>query len=56
MERVFAVNVAGAFLMSRAFLPSMIAAGGGSIILIASQHRQRRGAPDARSIAPRRAR
>ena len=35
---VFAVNVAGAFLLSRAFLPSMIAAGGGSIILIASQH------------------
>ena len=35
---VFGVNVAGAFLLSRAFLPSMIAAGGGSIILIASQH------------------
>ncbi len=35
---VFAVNVAGAFLLSRAFLPSMIAAGGGSVILIASQH------------------
>ena len=35
---VFAVNVAGAFLLSRAFLPSMIACGGGSIILIASQH------------------
>ena len=35
---VFAVNVAGAFLLSRALLPSMIAAGGGSIILIASQH------------------
>jgi NAD(P)-dependent dehydrogenase (short-subunit alcohol dehydrogenase family) len=35
---VFAVNVAGAFLLSRAFLPAMIAAGGGSVILIASQH------------------
>ena len=35
---VFGVNVAGAFLLSRAFLPSMIAAGGGSVILIASQH------------------
>jgi NAD(P)-dependent dehydrogenase (short-subunit alcohol dehydrogenase family) len=37
-NRVFAVNVAGAFLLSRAFLPTMIAAGGGSVILIASQH------------------
>jgi len=37
-NKVFAVNVAGAFLLSRAFLPSMIAAGGGSVILIASQH------------------
>jgi NAD(P)-dependent dehydrogenase (short-subunit alcohol dehydrogenase family) len=37
-NRVFAVNVAGAFLISRALLPSMIAAGGGSVILIASQH------------------
>ena len=36
-NRVMAVNVAGAFLMSRAFLPAMIAAGGGSIIHIASQ-------------------
>jgi NAD(P)-dependent dehydrogenase (short-subunit alcohol dehydrogenase family) len=36
-NRVFAVNVGGAFLMSRAVLPSMIAAGGGSIIHIASQ-------------------
>jgi NAD(P)-dependent dehydrogenase (short-subunit alcohol dehydrogenase family) len=35
--RVFAVNVTGAFLMSRAVLPTMIAAGGGSIIHIASQ-------------------
>jgi len=35
--RVFTVNVMGAYLMSRAVLPMMIAAGGGSIILIASQ-------------------
>jgi NAD(P)-dependent dehydrogenase (short-subunit alcohol dehydrogenase family) len=35
--RVMTVNVGGAFLMSRAFLPAMIAAGGGSIIHIASQ-------------------
>ena len=36
-DRVMAVNVGGAFLVSRAFLPAMIAAGGGSIIHIASQ-------------------
>jgi NAD(P)-dependent dehydrogenase (short-subunit alcohol dehydrogenase family) len=36
-DRVFAVNVTGAYLMSRAVLPLMIAAGGGSIIHIASQ-------------------
>jgi NAD(P)-dependent dehydrogenase (short-subunit alcohol dehydrogenase family) len=36
-ERVFAVQVTGAYLMSRAVLPSMIGAGGGSIIHIASQ-------------------
>jgi NAD(P)-dependent dehydrogenase (short-subunit alcohol dehydrogenase family) len=36
-DRIFAVNVKGAFLMSRAVLPMMIAAGGGSIIHIASQ-------------------
>ena len=36
-DRVFAVNVRGAYLMSRAVLPAMIAAGGGSIIHIASQ-------------------
>ena len=34
--RVFAVNVMGAYLMSRAVLPGMIAAGGGNIIHIAS--------------------
>jgi NAD(P)-dependent dehydrogenase (short-subunit alcohol dehydrogenase family) len=37
-NRVFAVNVAGAFLLSRAFLPALLAGGGGSVILIASQH------------------
>jgi NAD(P)-dependent dehydrogenase (short-subunit alcohol dehydrogenase family) len=36
-NKVFAVNVGGAFLMSRAILPAMIKAGGGSIIHIASQ-------------------
>jgi NAD(P)-dependent dehydrogenase (short-subunit alcohol dehydrogenase family) len=36
-NRVMAVNVGGAFLISRAFLPAMIAAGGGSIIHVASQ-------------------
>jgi NAD(P)-dependent dehydrogenase (short-subunit alcohol dehydrogenase family) len=46
-DRVFAVNVKGAFLMSRAVLPMMIAAGGGSIIHIASQL--------GRVAAPRRA-
>jgi NAD(P)-dependent dehydrogenase (short-subunit alcohol dehydrogenase family) len=35
--RVFAVNVMGGYLMSRAVLPMMIAGGGGSIILVASQ-------------------
>ena len=37
LAKVFAVNVAGAFLMSRAIMPAMIKAGGGSIIHIASQ-------------------
>ncbi len=36
-NRVFAVHVTGAYLMSRAALPGMIEAGGGSIIHIASQ-------------------
>jgi NAD(P)-dependent dehydrogenase (short-subunit alcohol dehydrogenase family) len=36
-ERVLAVNLTGAFLLSRAVLPLMIRGGGGSIILIASQ-------------------
>ncbi len=36
-NRVLAVNLTGAFLMSRAVIPHMAAAGGGSIIHIASQ-------------------
>jgi NAD(P)-dependent dehydrogenase (short-subunit alcohol dehydrogenase family) len=36
-NRLFAVQVTGAYLMSRAILPLMIAGGGGSIIHIASQ-------------------
>jgi NAD(P)-dependent dehydrogenase (short-subunit alcohol dehydrogenase family) len=36
-NKVFSVNVGGAFLMSRWVIPHMIAAGGGSIIHIASQ-------------------
>jgi len=36
-NKVFATNVGGAFLMSRWVIPHMIAAGGGSIIHIASQ-------------------
>jgi len=36
-NRVFAVNVAGAFLMSKWVIPHMVKAGGGSIIHIASQ-------------------
>ena len=36
-SRVFAVNVHGAYLMSRAVIPGMAAAGGGSIIHVASQ-------------------
>jgi len=36
-SRVFGVNVAGAFLMSRWAIPHLAAAGGGSIIHIASQ-------------------
>lgn len=36
-NRVFAVNVAGAFLMSRWAIPHLAAAGGGSIIHVASQ-------------------
>jgi NAD(P)-dependent dehydrogenase (short-subunit alcohol dehydrogenase family) len=36
-NRVFAVNVAGAYLMSRWAIPHMVKAGGGSIIHIASQ-------------------
>ena len=36
-ERVLAVNLTGAFLLSRAVLPQMIVGGGGFIIFIASQ-------------------
>ncbi len=36
-DRVIRVNLTGAFLMVRAAIPAMIASGGGSIILIASQ-------------------
>jgi NAD(P)-dependent dehydrogenase (short-subunit alcohol dehydrogenase family) len=36
-NRVFAVNVGGAYLMSRFAIPHMVRAGGGSIIHIASQ-------------------
>jgi NAD(P)-dependent dehydrogenase (short-subunit alcohol dehydrogenase family) len=36
-NKVFAVNVAGAFLMSKWSIPHMVKAGGGSIIHIASQ-------------------
>jgi NAD(P)-dependent dehydrogenase (short-subunit alcohol dehydrogenase family) len=36
-DRVVQVNLTGAFLMVRAALPPMIARGGGSVILIASQ-------------------
>ena len=36
-NKVFAVNVAGAYLMSRWAIPHMVKAGGGSIIHIASQ-------------------
>ena len=36
-NKVFAVNVAGAFLMSKWSIPHMVKAGGGSIIHVASQ-------------------
>ena len=36
-QQVLAINLTGSFLLCRAALPSMIASGGGSIILIASQ-------------------
>lgn len=36
-QRVLDINLTGAFLLSRAALPRMIAGGGGSIIFIASQ-------------------
>jgi NAD(P)-dependent dehydrogenase (short-subunit alcohol dehydrogenase family) len=36
-QQVLAVNLTGSFLLARAVLPLMIAGGGGSIILVASQ-------------------
>ena len=36
-QRVLDINLTGAFLLSRAVLPRMIAGGGGSVIFIASQ-------------------
>jgi NAD(P)-dependent dehydrogenase (short-subunit alcohol dehydrogenase family) len=36
-EQVLAINLTGSFLLARAVLPLMIAGGGGSIILVASQ-------------------
>lgn len=36
-DRVIRINLTGAFLMARAAIPAMIARGGGSVILIASQ-------------------
>ena len=36
-QRVLDINLTGAFLLSRAVLPHMIAGGGGSVIFIASQ-------------------
>ena len=36
-DRVIQINLTGAFLMAKAALPAMIARGGGSVILIASQ-------------------
>ena len=36
-NRVIAVNMGGAFLLSKAAIPHMVKAGGGSVILIASQ-------------------
>ena len=36
-DRVIRVNLTGAFLMAKAVIPAMIARGGGSVILIASQ-------------------
>jgi NAD(P)-dependent dehydrogenase (short-subunit alcohol dehydrogenase family) len=36
-DRVIRINLTGAFLMAKATIPAMIARGGGSVILIASQ-------------------
>jgi NAD(P)-dependent dehydrogenase (short-subunit alcohol dehydrogenase family) len=55
-NKVFAVNVGGAFLMSRAILPAMIKVGGGGIIHIASQLGSVAGGRAVRPIAPAKAR
>ncbi|HEU5322880.1 MAG TPA: glucose 1-dehydrogenase [Methylomirabilota bacterium] len=36
-DRVIRINLTGAFLMARAAIPAMVARGGGSVILVASQ-------------------
>jgi NAD(P)-dependent dehydrogenase (short-subunit alcohol dehydrogenase family) len=36
-ERVIRINLTGAFLMAKAAIPAMVARGGGSVIIIASQ-------------------
>ncbi len=36
LERLFAINVRGMFSLTKSFLPSMIAAGGGAIVNVAS--------------------
>src|SRR6266576_1047131 len=36
-DRVIRINLTGAFLMVKAAIPAMIARGGGSVVLIASQ-------------------
>ncbi|MEX0921974.1 MAG: SDR family oxidoreductase [Rhodovibrionaceae bacterium] len=44
-QRSFAVNVTSAFAMSQAFLPAMLAAGGGSIVNMASAVSSVKGVP-----------
>lgn len=45
-HRSFSVNVTSAFAMTRAFLPAMLAAGGGSIVNMASAVSSVKGVPD----------
>ena len=47
-ERVFAVNVDGTMRLMRAVIPAMLAAGGGSIVNIASEAALRGSAAGAR--------